>query len=106
MFEDRIAVAFVQLRDEHHFEVLEDLPHCHDCGLRVLRDLGVDDRDAYVFYHQQDVVSMNAGNGCHISWGSDGQDAELVLAALAEAGLEASWDKNTEHRIFVKGVKE
>lgn len=99
---DKITEALTRLGAEDGFQIMEELPCCHDCAIYQMMDEGLQARDGYCFYHSHDVKTMDLDQATYLSWGSSDADAELIVRRMRDAGLEASWDGDRDHRVHVR----
>jgi len=102
----RIAKAFAELESKGYFTAMQ-FQCCQSCGWAAVPE----GKDKVVFYHDQDSYAFgypelgedynDTGNlryRMYLSWSGD---AEEIIKALSEQGLEAEWDGSVETRIAI-----
>ncbi len=78
---------------------------CNSCGFGEIRGEAAGDARGFVFFHEQDALTLATGR-LNLSYGGfGGSDATViageVVEALAAAGLPAEWDGSANSRIAV-----
>ncbi|WP_371482018.1 hypothetical protein [Kitasatospora sp. NBC_00315] len=104
---DRLVEAFDQLESDGVVTAM-DFTCCNSCGYAEIGGEADDESRGFVFFHEQDTERAAAGGGLTLRFGgfrhSEEETAEIgreIVAALAEAGLNAKWSGSPDEVITV-----
>ncbi|GGV41311.1 hypothetical protein GCM10010495_68570 [Kitasatospora herbaricolor] len=104
---DRLVEAFDSLEADGIVAAM-DFTCCSSCGYAEIGGEADEDSRGFVFFHEQDTERAVAGGGLTLRYGgfrhSEEETAEVgrdVVAALAEAGLNARWTGSPDETITV-----
>ena len=104
---DRLVEAFDALESDGIVAAM-DFTCCSSCGYAEIGGEADEDSRGFVFFHEQDTERAASGGGLTLRFGgfrhSEEETVEVgreVVAALAEAGLNAKWSGSADEAITV-----